>query len=86
MKEDKKAFLNSMRPAIIKYELEELDSSDIFAKDLTPNKIKRLAKGYAINTLNKFRQDGRNILYTVGAMFHLLDVNPSEKREMSKVL
>jgi hypothetical protein len=90
MKEDEKAFLNSMRPAIIKYglehkSLEELDDSYIFAKDLTPDKIKRLAKGYAIDTMSKFQPDGRNILYTVGALFQLLGVYASEKREMSKV-
>jgi hypothetical protein len=71
MKEDETSFLNSMTPAIIKYgvehkSLDELDDSYLFAKDLTADKIKRLAKGYAIDTMNKFQPDGRNILFTVG--------------------
>ena len=84
MKEDEKAFLNTMRPAIMKYglghkRLEELDSSYIFAKDLTPDKIKRLARGYAIGTMNKFQQDGKNILYTVAGLFTLLNAYSSDK-------
>lgn len=80
MKENEKAFLNSMRGTIIKYGLKDkkdLDSSDILARDLTPETIKRLSKGYAINTMKKFQQDRKNILYTVGALFFLLKVYPS---------
>jgi hypothetical protein len=47
MKEDEEAFMNIMKPEIMKYGLKskrasELDSSYIFAKDLTYDKIKRL--------------------------------------------
>lgn len=86
MKEDEQAFPNTMRPAITNYglgykSLEELDSSDIFAKNLTPDKIKRLAKGYAVDTMNKFQQDGKNILYTVAGLFTLSNIYGSEKKE-----
>lgn len=79
MKENDNAFLNSMRAPIKKYGLKdkkELDSLDILARDLTPETIKRLSKGYAINTMKKFQQDGKNILYTIGALFFLLKVYP----------
>lgn len=82
MKANEKAFLNTMSPAIRKYGLrykstKELDSADIYAKDLTPNKIKKLAKGYAINTINNLKQDGKNILYTLAALFSILNVYSS---------
>jgi hypothetical protein len=75
MKENEHAFLNTLKPAISKYglghkNLDELDSSYIFAKDLTPDKIKRFATGYAIN----MKKDGKDILYTVAALFSLLNV------------
>ncbi|HYA82989.1 MAG TPA: hypothetical protein VEH06_06005 [Candidatus Bathyarchaeia archaeon] len=63
MKENEQAFLNTTSAAIRKYGLrhkntkEESDSLDIYARDLTPAKIDRLAKGYAINTINKIKQD-----------------------------
>jgi hypothetical protein len=82
MKEDEQAFLNTMSPAIRKYGLrhkstKELDSLDIYARDLTPDKIDNLTKGYAINTMNKLQQDGKNILYTVAALFSILNVYSS---------
>ena len=82
MKENEQAFLNTMSPAIRKYglrdrSLKELDSLDIYARDFTPDKIDRLAKGYAINTINKFKQDGKNILYTVAALFSVFNVYSS---------
>ena len=82
MKENEQAFKNTMSPAIRKYglrdkRLEELDSSDIFAKDLTPDKIESLAKGYAINRM-QLQQDGKNTLYTVAALFSLLNIKSSE--------
>lgn len=70
MKENEQTFLNTTSPAIRKYGLrhkstkEESDSLDIYARDLTPDKIDRLAKGYAISTINKIKHDGKNILYT----------------------
>lgn len=84
IKESEPAFLNSMRPAIRKYgykNVKELDSSYIFAKDLTPDKIKRLAKGYALKTISNFQQDGKNILYAVAGLFSLLKVYDSDKGE-----
>jgi len=75
MKEDEQAFRNTMSPAIRKYglgykKLEESDSSYILAKDLTPDKIDRLAKGYAIKTKNKYKQDEKNILYTIATLLY----------------
>lgn len=64
MKENEQTFLNTPSPAIRKYRLrhksikEESDSLDIYARDLTPDKIDRLAKGYAISRINKIKQDG----------------------------
>jgi hypothetical protein len=82
MKEDEQAFRNTMSPAIRKYglaykRLEELDGSYILAKDLTPDKIDRSAKGYTINTMNKLRHDGKSILYTVAALFSIFNVYSS---------
>jgi hypothetical protein len=82
MKESQQAFLNTMSPAIRKYGLgykrpKELDSSYILVKDLTPDKIERLATGYAIDTKNKYQQDGKNILYTVAALFSIFNVYSS---------
>ena len=74
-----------MRPAIKKYGLrhvrnkEALEGPHIYAKDLTPEKIKELAKGNAFDTVNRFKQDGKDILYTVAAMFSLFDGYDSEK-------
>jgi len=73
MKENEQAFRNTMSPAFRKYGLrdksrDKLDSLDTYAKDLTPDKIERLAKGWVINTMNKLQQDGKNILYTVAAV------------------
>ena len=82
MKENEKAFLNTMRAPIMKYGLkqkEELGSSVIFARDLTPEIIKRLSKGYALNTMKTFQKDGKNILYTTAAIFFLLNIYSSEK-------
>ncbi|HXX98146.1 MAG TPA: hypothetical protein VEL11_13630 [Candidatus Bathyarchaeia archaeon] len=50
MKENEQAFRNTMSPAFRKYGLrdksrDKLDSLDTYAKDLTPDKIERLAKG-----------------------------------------
>jgi len=81
IKENGKAFLNTMRAPIMKYGLKqkELDGLDIFARDLTPEKIKRLSKAYATNTMKTFQKDGKNILYTIAALFFLLNVYSSEK-------
>ena len=57
------------------------DSSDILVKDLTPDKIKRLAKGLAIVTVKKFQEDGKDIVYTVATMFSLLNVYGLEKKK-----
>jgi hypothetical protein len=92
MKEDERAFLNTMKAPINQYglpykKLEELDSSYIFVKDLTPDEIKRQAKGLAIVTVKKFQEDGKNILYTVAGLFSLLNVYGLEKGEKeSKVV
>ena len=82
MKESQEAFKNTMSPVIRKYGLrykrpEELDSSYILVKDLTPVNIERLARGYAIDTKNKFQQSGKNILYTVSALFSIFNVYSS---------
>lgn len=82
MKENEQAFRNTMSPAFRKYGLrdksrEELDSLDTYAKDLTPDKIERLAKGWAIKTVNKLQQDEGNILYTVAAVFYIFKVYSS---------
>jgi hypothetical protein len=77
MKENEKAFLNTMRGPIMKYGLKdkkELDSSDILVRDLTPDKIKMLSKGYAIYTKQQFQRDGKNVLYTVAFLFFMLDI------------
>jgi hypothetical protein len=77
MKENEDAFLNTMRGPIMKYGLKdkkELDSSDILARDLTPDKIKMLSKGYAIFTRRQFQKDGKNVLYTVAFLFFMLDI------------
>jgi hypothetical protein len=84
MKENEEAFLNVMKPPIKKYgighkRLEELDEYDIFANDLTPEKINRLSKGYAYNTMNNFKEDGKNILYVIAGLFSLLNVYSLEK-------
>jgi hypothetical protein len=86
MKQDEKAFLNTMKPAIMKYGIkhkrqEELDRLDIFPKDLTPDKIKNLSKVYAINAINNFKQDGKNILYSIAGLFFLLNVYSSLQKE-----
>jgi len=86
MKEDEKAFMNVMKPPIKKYgighkRLEELDEYDIFAKDLNPEKINRLSRGYAINTVNNLKKDGKNILYVVAGLFCLLNVYSLEKEK-----
>ncbi|MGB8035412.1 MAG: hypothetical protein WCF03_16490 [Nitrososphaeraceae archaeon] len=92
MKENERAFLNTMKAPISKYglsykKLEELDRSDIFVKDLTPDEIKRQAKGLAIVTVREFQEDGKNILYVVSGLFSLLDVYGLEKGEKeSKVV
>lgn len=92
MKENEQAFLNTMKAPISQYglpykKLEELDRSDIFVKDLTPDEIKRQAKGLAIVTVREFQEDGKNILYVVSGLFSLLDVYGLEKGEKeSKVV
>jgi hypothetical protein len=63
--------------------LEELDEYDIFAKDLTPEKINRLSKRYAINTVNNFKKDGKNFLYVVAGLFSLLNVYSLEKGKIT---
>ena len=59
----------------------EIPGESRLARDLTPEKIKILSKGYAINTIKKFQRDGKNILYTVAALFFLLNVYSLEKEE-----
>jgi hypothetical protein len=87
MKENENAFLNTMRPAIMKYGLihkrkkEELDGSYIYTRDLTNDKIKLLAKGMATDTMNQFKQDEKDILYTVAAMLSLFNVYGPKKGE-----
>ncbi|MFL6320172.1 MAG: hypothetical protein ACJ71P_03850 [Nitrososphaeraceae archaeon] len=90
MNQNEKAFMDIMRAPIIKYgighkRLEELDSSYVFAKDLTREKIKRLSKQYAINTMNNFKEDGRNILHVVAGLFSLLNAyDPEKSKKESK--
>lgn len=84
MKEDEDKFMITMKREIMKYGLRhkkanELDNSYILAKDLTYEKIKRLSKGYAINTMKNFKEDGKNILYTVAGLFSLFNVYGLEK-------
>jgi hypothetical protein len=84
MKENEKAFMNTMKPAIKKYGFihkSKPDTSEILARDLTPDKIERLAKGYAINTMSNFKEDGKNILYSISGVFSLFNVYGSEKEE-----
>lgn len=78
MKEDEEGFLNSFKPAIRKYGLaqkkkEELDGSWIYARDLTPEKIRRLSEGYALDTIRKFGEDGKNVLYLISGVFFFND-------------
>ena len=72
---------------IMKYGLkhkEKPDKGDIFARDLYPEKIKSLSKGYAINAMKTLQEDGKSILYTTGLMFFLLNIHDSEKGEKVK--
>jgi hypothetical protein len=74
MKEDEEGFLNSFKPAIRKYGLaqkkkEELNGSWIYARDLTPEKIKKLSEGYALDIIKKFGKDGKDILYLISGVF-----------------
>jgi hypothetical protein len=66
--------------------LEELDSSYIFAKDLTPEKINRLSKVYAIQTMNNLQEDGKDILYTVAGLFYLCGAyNPQNGKMKNEI-
>jgi hypothetical protein len=87
MKENEEAFKITTKPEIMKYGLKyksvnELASSRVFTKDFTYDKIKRLAKVYAINTMNDFKEDGKNILYIVAGLFSLFNVYNLEKESM----
>jgi hypothetical protein len=76
MREDEEGFLNSFKPAIRKpaqKKKEELDGSWIYARDLTPEKIKRLSEGYALNTIRKFGEDEKNVLYLISGVFFFND-------------
>lgn len=80
MRTNEGGFLNSFRPAIRKYGLvqkkkEELDDSWIYARDLTPEKIKRLSGSYALDTIKKFGGDERNVLYLVSGVFLFSDLS-----------
>lgn len=82
LKENENAFLNTMRPPIQKYGLtykSKPDNSEILARNLTPDKIKELAKAHAVCEMNQFKEDGKSILYTVATMFFLLNAYGSEK-------
>lgn len=74
LKENPSAFINSMRPAIRKDDIQnkkkgELDNSCIYPKDLTDDKIKKLAENRAIDKMYKLKSGDLNILYTVASFF-----------------
>jgi hypothetical protein len=74
LKENESAFITSMGPSIQRYGISykkkaELDISWIYAKDLTNDKIKKLAEKYAIHTMHKLKNADLNILYTVASLF-----------------
>jgi hypothetical protein len=70
MKENEQAFLNATSPAIRKYGLrhkntKESDNLDIYARDLTPDKIDKLAKAnIQLLQSTKLKRIQKNILYT----------------------
>jgi hypothetical protein len=79
MRENETAFLNTQKPAIMKYGLaqrkkEELDSSWTHAKYLTSDKIKKLAEHYALYTIRTFKEDGKTILYLIAGLFFFFNL------------
>jgi hypothetical protein len=85
IKENKDAFFNTYKPAIRKYGLvynnkEEQNKTWIYARDLTENKIMALSEQYADGAISQFRNDGKNIIYTVAGLLYLRDVYDSKDK------
>jgi hypothetical protein len=72
IKENPNAFRNSYEPAIKKYGIQNSsnDGSLILIKDLSEDKLKSLARMYAKNTIENFKKDEKNILYTLSALLY----------------
>jgi hypothetical protein len=86
IKENEDAFFNSYKPAIRKYGLayknkEEINESWIYARDLTENKIKALSEQYAYRAIAQFRNEEKNIIYTIAGLFYFCDAYDSKDKE-----
>jgi hypothetical protein len=85
IKENEDAFLNSYKPAIRKYGLvyknkEKQNESWIYARDLTENKIKDLSEQYAHSAIAQFRNEGKNVIYTIARLLYFRDVYDSKDK------
>ena len=77
-KENEKAFLNTYKPAIMKYgqaykTKEELNESWLYVKHTSREKLKSLAKAHAHNLIQQFKGDGKNVLYVVAGLIIYLN-------------
>lgn len=73
IQESEDAFFNSYKPAIKKYGIQKSNKDDswILIKDLSEDKLKRLAGIYARNTIQNFKKDEKSIIYTIaGLLYH----------------
>jgi hypothetical protein len=50
--------------------MEEQNETRIHPRDLTENKIKALSEQYAHSALSQFRNEGKNIIYTIAGLLY----------------
>jgi hypothetical protein len=75
-KSNESAFRNSYKPAIRKYGIryaEKGDKSYILIKNLSEDKLKALAGAHAVNTIQKFKEYDRSILYPIAGLVYLIN-------------
>ena len=75
-KANESAFRNTYKPAIRSYGIryaERGDRSYILVKNLSEDKLKALAGAHAVNTIQKFKEYDRSILYAIAGFVYLIN-------------
>jgi hypothetical protein len=74
-KANESAFRNSYKPAIMEYGIRDADKDDrsyILIKNLSEDKLEALAKVHAVNTIQKFNEYDKSILYTIAGLVYFI--------------